>query len=338
MKKLAYILSLLLLISSCKQEQSGQDIILGVISNQQSSQPIDLSFLTKEWGSRATIRDFNVEIKAISGEEIVESINFSDESKIEIQTKQAGIARYRLSFSKKNRKPTFLDLTIVSEFLLDFTQNNPFEPGGSVAGIAYPEDSLVLVAREIMCVDSLGNTLALSPGLLVKRKVAAIPHNSLQVFPDFETAIKYYGYKENGNAFNFRYQPLIPMLEVGNGNKNRGVGIIVINKNQLMNDPNIQYEFEAYCSIRTRSDAPETYNLGVVIGTVNKAKSTFKDAVVARDYFNIGYSTSGQIYSKKFSLENDDYLTINIVGEAGLGGDRKRTTRFEYIKISPAME
>lgn len=172
---------------------------------------------------------------------------------------------------------------------------------------------------------------------MVNKKVAIYPHNKQQLFPDFKEAIKYYAYKENENEFSFRYQPIISMLEVGNGDKNRGVGVIVINKNQILNDPKIEYEFEGYCRIRTRTDEKETYNLGVVIGTMNKEQATFKDAIVARDYFNIGYSSSGQIVSDKFNLENDDYLTIHIVGEAGTGRDKNRTTRFEYIKISPIL-
>ena len=271
MKKIAYILILLLIISACKYSKNAgeKDIILSVTSNQQYVEQIDLSFLPKEWVTKFNIEELDVEVKAISGEEMVKSINFTGHSEIEIQTEQAGIARYLLTFSKENKK-TSVYLTIVSAFLIDFTQNKPFEPGGSVKGTPYPNDALVQVANEISGVDSLGNKVSLSPGLLVNKAVTAVPHNSRDVFPEFDEAIKYYGYKENTNAFSYRYQPLIPMLEVGNGKENRGVGIIVINKDQLMNEPTIQYEFEGYCSIRTRTDAPETYNLGVVIGTIRK--------------------------------------------------------------------
>ena len=340
MNRLLNILSLLLALSACEQvgNKSNKDLTVMVISNQLCIQPIDLSLLVNDDAKTTDIGKLNAELKAISGEEIIESIELTDDSKIAIKTTQAGIARYTLVLSGKEIHKKTIDLCIVSQFLLDFTQNRPIEPGGSLKGIPYPESDLVQEAEEITGVDKDGARVRTSPGLLVNKELAPYPHNSREDFPDFVEAIKYYGYKENGNEFYFRYQPLIPMLEVGNGEKNRGVGIIVINKNHLMDDPEIEFEFEGYCSIRTRSDAKETYNLGVVIGTMNKNKASFKDAVVARDYFNIGYSSSGQIYSEKFKLEKDDHITISIVGEAGLGGDKKRTIRFEYIKISPVLD
>lgn len=344
MKNIIYIVSLLLVIS-CAQKKADLDekaIVVYTISNQQKIQPLDLSFITDQDNNPVNFKDLDFKFKALSGKDIIESIEISPQSTLVIKSKKLGIAHYQLIISAKEKglaiETETMNISIVSQFLLDFTQSKPLEPTGSIKGINYPENSLVKVAKEVIGVDKYDKIVTVSPGLLVNKKVAIFPHNKQQLFPEFKEAVKYYGYKENEGDFSFRYQPIIPMLEVGDGNQNRGVGVIVINKDQIMNNPKIKYEFEGYCSIRTRSDAEETYNLGVVIGTMNKKKATFKDVIVARDYFNIGYSSSGQIFSKKFNLENDDYLTINIVGEAGLGRDKNRTTRFEYIKISPILE
>lgn len=334
-----------ILLYSCSQSGVSTDSIkksVYVISHQQKTEPIDLSFIVDQDSNIVDVKDLNFKFTPLSGEDIIESIEISPQSDLVVESNKMGIAHIKLTVTAKDSKitvkPNVIEISVVSQFLLDFTQSRPMEVAGSVSGVDYPTDSLVQVSGEIIGVDSDGKSVKLSPGLLVNQKVAAYPHNSRSPFPDFNEAVKYYGYKENGARFNFRYQPIIPMLEVGDGKDNRGVGIIVINKNQIMNDPNIEYEFEGYCSIRTHSDDKETYNLGVVVGTINNKTATLKDVVVARDYFNIGYSSSGQIYSKKFNLESDDYLTINIVGEAGIGRDKNRTIRFEYIKISPILD
>jgi len=335
----------LLLFVSCIQEPTESDNktkIVYTISNQEKIEPIDLSHIVDKNNNPIPVKDLDFIIKPISGKELIESIEITPQSNIEIKSKKLGIAKYELIISAKEKQltiaPKIINISIVSVFLLDFTQNNPLEPTGSISGINYPNNSIVSVAKEVIGVDKDNKVVTISPGLLVNKNVAAFPHNKQEVFPDFKQAIKYYGYKKNEGKFSFRYQPIIPMMEVGDGKNNRGVGIIVINKNQILNNSKTTYKFEGYCSIRTRTDAKETYNLGVVVGTMNHKKATFKDAIVARDYFNIGYSSSGQIFSKEFSMENDDYLTINIVGEAGKGRDKNRTTRFEYIKISPVLE
>jgi len=285
--------------------------------------------------------EVKIDYQTVYGKDVLKSWKLTKEGTVEIETRKLGIAKVERHISAvdkdNNKLSQTMTFTIVSEFLIDFSQSMPLEPKGSVSGIDYPNNTIVSIAKEVLGVNKEGREQTLSPGLLVRDKVAIYPHNATEMFPDFEPAIKYYGYKEKAGDFSFRYQPLIPMLEVGDGKDTRGVGIIVINKNQLSNNTKTQYKFEGYCSIRTRSDAKETYNLGVVLGTINKQKATFKDAVVGRDYFNVGYSSSGQIYSKPFSLSKDDYLSIQIVGEVGKGRDKNRTTRFEYVKISPVL-
>lgn len=282
MKKYLQI-AVLTLCFSCIQERveaSPMTKIVYTISNQQQIEPLDLSFVVDKNNKLIQFNDLDFKFKPQSGKEIVEYIKIGLESAITIKTNKLGIATYKLIISAKKGKqsfePKFIYISIISQFLVSFTQNNPMVPAGSVNGINYPTDSLVQVSKEIIAIDKNNKIIKISPGLLVNQQAVAFPHNKQDVFPDFKEAITYYDYKENEGRFHFRYQPLIPMLEVGDGKENRGVGIIVINKNQIMNDSAIYYEFEGYCSIRTRTDAKETYNLGVVIGTMNKKRQLLK--------------------------------------------------------------
>ncbi|MBT3241810.1 MAG: hypothetical protein HN352_01595 [Bacteroidetes bacterium] len=339
-----FIILILLLGLSCAKNGTDLDqktILVQTICNEKHVEVIDLSLNPQKAKNHNQSHDSNYELVNLSGNEIVESIELSPSSDLSILTRQLGIAKYQIIVSKNNEpsqdKNEIIELVIISHFLLDFTQRAPFEPRGSVQGINYPDNSLVEVAEMVVGVDENHNIRKLSPGLLVQKRVAPYPHNKQIAFPDFDPAIKYFGYKENEGDFKFRYEPIIPMLEVGDGTNNRGTGIIVINKNQIQNDSMISFKVEAYCSIRTRTDDAETYNLGMVIGAVNETKVVFKDAIVARDYFNIGYSSSGQVYSNDFNLDDNDYLSISIIGEAGIGRDKNRTTRLEYIKITPTI-
>ena len=314
-----------------------------VITNKKTITIIDLSKILNE-DNKKVINPIYLNFKLIplEGEEIIKKISINHKSEIEILTKKMGIARYKLIVSGNKKYDLYSsiqgEITIISEFLMDFTQSRPFEVGGSLKGISYPNDNLVSVSRKVIGVDKKGQEVFLNPALLVTKKIGIYPHNNKNTFPDFSEDIKYYGYKQNRNHFKFRYEPLIPMLIVGDGRRNRGVGIIVINKNKIQNNSKISYQFEGYANIRTRSYHRVTYNLGVVISTINKKKVKYKDTVRGRDYFSMGYSTSGQIFSKPFFINNNDYLVISIVGEAGLGGDRRRTTRFEYIRIYPTIK
>jgi len=272
-----------------------------------------------------------VKLVATSGEGIVKTIQLNG-SILEITTDKAGIAEYDLMLGDKKVSR----LKVISELLLDFTSTKPAMVTGSIRPTPYPEDKLMLVAPEVLVVNANDETVKSSPGLLVKNKVGIYPHNQKSSFPDFESDIKYYGYKENKRAFYFRHEPIIPILQVGRGDNNRGAGIIVINKKFFQHGDDVEYIFEGYCSIRTRTYDPETKNLGISLSTVNGIKAKFKGVICARDFFTIGYSTTGQIFSKPFSIKPGDYLNIAITGEASKGGgDSSRTTRLEYIKITP---
>ena len=312
-------------------------------ANVRSEIQLDFSGIINSQNSRViNPKSLDFQLRALSGNEIIDEITVNPQGRLIVKSNRLGIAEYKLTVSGKAEAgysgKIEAELEILSEFLIDCTRTVPNRPNGSVNlfETPYPADQLVKVAPKIKAVDQSGKTLSISPGDLVSRKAAVFPHNQQSPLT-LKAPVSYFGYKENERRFFFNFNPVIPMLVVGDGDKNRGAGIIAINSNQIQQNATHSYVFEGFGNIRTRSDAPETYNLGVVVSSMSseKPEAAFLGSIVGRDHFKIGYSTTGQLFTQPFKLADNSHLVIAIVGEAGKGRDRNRTTRFEYIKIKP---